>query len=405
MPTSASPSATAELRALNHAHVLNTYGHGRATALVRGAGTHVWDADGREYLDFLSGLAVNSLGHCHPAVVAALQHQAETLLHVSNLYYIAPQVRLAQRLTEHSFADKVFFCNSGAEANEAAIKLARKWGLTHGPGGSDIICMLQAFHGRTLATITATGQEKYQRNFQPLLEGFAHVPLNDLDALRAAITPTTCAVMLEPIQAEGGVIPAEPDYLRGVRALCDERNVLLILDEVQTGVGRCGPLWAHESAGIAPDIMTLAKALGGGTPIGAMLATDRVASAMEVSDHASTFGGNPLVCAAANAVLDVLTTDNFLAEAQATAAHLWSALDARLGPLDCVRTIRGAGFLIGIVADRPVGDWVAAMQEQHGILVGSAGPEVLRLLPPLIATRTECDHVVDALAAVLGGTA
>ena len=405
MSTSASPSATADILALNHAHVLNTYGHTRTLALVRGAGTHVWDADGREYLDFLSGLAVNGLGHCHPTVVAAIQQQAETLLHVSNLYYIEPQVQLARRLTELSFADKVFFCNSGAEANEAAIKLARKWGLTQGPGGSDIICMWQSFHGRTIATIAATGQEKYQRNFQPLPDGFPHVPFNDLDALRDAITPATCAIMLEPVQAEGGVIPATAEYLQGVRALCDERNLLLILDEVQTGLGRCGPLWAYELAGVTPDIMTLAKALGGGVPIGTMLATESVAAAMQVGDHASTFGGTPLVTAAANAVLDVMTAPGFLEQTQDTARYLWERIEQHLVGLPGVQAVRGAGFLIGLVADRPVGDWVAAMQEEHGILVGSAGPEVLRLLPPLIATRQECDTVVDALSSVMGGAA
>ena len=404
MPTSTSASATDTIRALNHQHVLNTYGHGRSLALVRGTGTRVWDAEGREYLDFLSGLAVNTLGHAHPAVVEAVQRQAETLIHVSNLYYIEPQVHLARRLTEVSFADKVFFCNSGAEANEAAIKLARKWGSTAGPGGTGIVCMWQAFHGRTLATITATGQEKYQRNFHPLPGGFSHVPLNDVDALRAAITPETCAVMLEPVQAEGGVIPAEEEYLRAVRALCDERNLLLIFDEVQTGVGRCGPLWAHELAGITPDIMTVAKALGSGVPIGVMLATDETAAAMQVGDHASTFGGNALSSAAGLAVLKVVTADGFLEQARETAQYLWNELDQRIAPLPGVRTVRGRGWLIGIVADRPVADWVTVMQEEHHILVGSAGPEVLRLLPPLIATRAECDQVVAALAAVIGGT-
>lgn len=402
MATSTTPTAAADIRALNHAHVLDTYGQGRSLALVRGRGMSVWDAEGREYLDFLGGLAVNGLGHCHPAVVDAIQHQAETLLHVSNLYYIEPQVHLARRLTECSFADRVFFCNSGAEANEAAIKLARKWGLTQGPGGSDIVCMWRSFHGRTLATITATGQEKFRRNFDPLPEGFRHVEFNDVDALRAAITPTTCAVMLEPVQAEGGVFTADPGYLRAVRALCDEHNLLLILDEVQTGVGRCGPLWGYELAGIAPDIMTVAKALGGGVPIGVMLAADRAAQAMQVGDHASTFGGNPLVCAAANAVLDVVLAEGFLDAAQETARYLWDRLAETIGPLPAITEIRGAGFLIGMVADRPVGDWVATMQTAHGILVGSAGPEVLRLLPPLITTPAECDRVVDTLAQVIG---
>jgi len=294
---------TKEIMALSDKYIMHTYGR-IGLAPVRGKGALLWDAEGNEYLDFVGGLAVDSLGHCHPAVVKAIQEQAETLMHVSNLYYIEHQARLAELLVQNSCCDRAFFCNSGAEANEAAIKLARKYSKKkHGPEKYEIITAEKSFHGRTMATITATGQAKFQKGFEPLLPGFKHVPFNNLEALREAIGPHTCAVMLEPVQGEGGVNVADPDYLSGVRELCDRHGLLLIFDEVQCGLGRTGKFLAYQHYGAEPDIITLAKALGGGFPIGAMLAKEEVAAAFTPGDHASTFGGNPLACAAALAAM------------------------------------------------------------------------------------------------------
>jgi predicted acetylornithine/succinylornithine family transaminase len=293
-------------------YIMNTYTR-YPVVLRKGRGMKVWSSDGKEYLDFVGGVAVNILGHCHPRVVVAIQKQAQRLIHVSNYYYIEPQIKLAKLLVEHSFADKVFFCNSGAEAIEAAIKLARKYAKEQvHPNRFEIIAAKNSFHGRTLAAITASGQEKFQKGFEPLVPGFKHVPFNDIRAMREAITEETCAILLEPIQGEGGVRVADPNYLKEVRDLCNEQNILLILDEVQTGMGRTGKLFAHEHFGITPDIMAIAKGLGGGVPIGAMLATDKVASGFQPGNHASTFGGNPLVCAAGVATLETILEDGFI---------------------------------------------------------------------------------------------
>jgi len=300
---------------LSQKYLMPTYGQ-LPVAFVRGEGCRLWDADGKEYLDFVGGIAVLGTGHCHPRVAAAICRQAGTLMHTSNLYYIPPQAQLAQRLTELSFADRCFFCNSGAEANEAAIKLARKWaGLNREGECFEIIAAHQSFHGRTLATVAATGQEKYQIPFRPLPPGFRFAPFNDISALEAAVTEHTCAVMLEPIQAEGGMnVPAD-DYLPAVRQLCDERGILLVLDEVQTGMGRTGRWFGYEHASITPDIMTLAKSLGSGFPIGACLATEEVATAFAPGDHASTFGGNHLACTAALATIDVIQEEGLVQNA------------------------------------------------------------------------------------------
>src|SRR3990172_9644912 len=293
-------------------YLVNTYNR-FPVVFVRGRGMKLYDSDGREYTDFLAGIAVNNLGHCHPKVVIALQKQAQKLIHVSNYFHIEPQIRLAKMLAHNSFADRVFFFNSGAEANKAAIKLARKYAKENlGEERHEIITALNSFHGRTMATITATGQGKFQKGFAPLLPGFRYVPFGDIDAMAGAITDRTCAVMLEPVQAEGGVNMPPEGYFRELRALLDEKGLLLILDEVQTGMGRTGKLFAYEHYGIKPDIMTLAKGLGGGVPIGAMLATEKVASAFQPGNHGSTFGGNPLVCAAALATIDVLLEDDFI---------------------------------------------------------------------------------------------
>ncbi|MCX8119137.1 MAG: aspartate aminotransferase family protein, partial [Desulfobacterota bacterium] len=294
---------------------------------VRGKGTRIWDLEGKEYIDFFSGLAVCNLGHCHPKVVRAIQTQAEKLLHVSNLYYIQPQIELASLLCEHSFADKVFFCNSGAEANEAALKLARKYAKEKtGEDRYEVITMERSFHGRTLATLTATGQAKYHKGYAPLVPGFRYVPFDDLAAVREAIGPKTCAVLLEPIQGEGGVNVPSEGYLRGLRELCDEKGVLLILDEVQVGMGRTGKLFAYEHEGIKPDLLTLAKSLAGGVPIGALLMREEIAQSFGPGDHASTFGGNFLATAAGVAALKALIEEGLLENCQRVGAYFMKRL-------------------------------------------------------------------------------
>ncbi|MEM5817108.1 MAG: aspartate aminotransferase family protein, partial [Desulfitobacterium hafniense] len=301
--------------------VMNTYGR-LPMAIVKGKGTTVWDIEGKQYLDFVTGLAVSSLGHSHPAVVEAIQKQAEEILHTSNLYWIPNQIALAEKLVEHSFADQVFFCNSGAEANEAAIKIARKYAKEHySEDKYEILTLVNSFHGRTLATLTATGQTKYQKGYAPLPEGFTYVPINDLAQLEEKMNPKVAAVMLEPIQGEGGVFPLEVEFLAKARKLCDDYGALLIFDEIQVGLGRTGKLFAYEWSNVVPDIMTLAKALGGGVPIGVMLAKENVASTFKPGDHASTFGGNPLATAVGCAVMDVLTEEGFLEDVQKRAQY------------------------------------------------------------------------------------
>jgi len=388
-----------EIIQMNHKYVIDTYGKQRTLALVKGEGSRVQDADGRSYLDFLSGLAVNGLGHCHPKVVDAIKKQAETLIHVSNLYYIEPQVLLAERLVDNSFAAKCFFCNSGAEANEAAIKLARKWGNTAGRGAG-IITLMNSFHGRTLATITATGQEKFQHNFHPMVEGFKYSSLNDLGSVENAIQESTCAIMIELVQAEGGVNVADEEFVKGLERLCRERDLLLILDEVQTGMGRTGTLFAYERYGIEPDIITLAKSLGGGFPIGAMLAGPRVADVFQPGDHASTFGGNPLGSAAALATIEVMTDTGFLENVRELSHYLLERLNEITSPYDCIKEVRGLGMLIGIEFDSPVKKIVGGCLDK-GLIVGTAGEKVLRLLPPLTTTRVEIDEALGLLESVL----
>nr|HQV13241.1 aspartate aminotransferase family protein [Nitrospira sp.] len=342
---------TGELRLNAEQYLMNTYQR-QPISIVRGRGSKVYDLEGREYIDFVAGIAVNVLGHGHPDLVLAIQKQAQHLLHTSNLYYTEPQVRLAQTLVEHSFAQKVFFCNSGAEANEAAIKLARKYSYDkYGADRYEIITMTSSFHGRTMATLTATGQDKVQKGFAPLMPGFSYVPFNDLSAVERAITPKTAAIMLEPIQAEGGVHVAERGYLQGLRELCRERDVLLIFDEVQTGIGRTGTLFCYEQFGMQPDIMTLAKGLGGGVPIGACLATDSVARAFSPGTHASTFGGNPLACAAALAVLRVLLDGKILDQGRRMGEYLAKGLATLKERHRCIKEVRGMGLLQGMELD------------------------------------------------------
>lgn len=391
---------TDEIKALNDAHVINTYGE-RTVALSRGEGMLLWDAEGKEYLDFFAGIAVCNLGHCHPAVTQAICDQAKKLVHVSNLYYIEAQTLLAAALCKHSFAEKWFFCNGGAEANEAAIKLARRYWEKQGTPKPGIVTAQQSFHGRTIATVTATGQPKYHDGFQPLVPGFSYVPYNDLAALEAAITPDVGAVLLEPIQGEGGVRVPDEAYWKQVRQLCDDKNVLLILDEVQTGLGRTGPLFAHQGYGITPDIMTLAKGLGNGVPIGAMGCTDGVATGFDVGSHACTFGGNPLSAAAAVATINALTAPGFLEAAQERSTYLFAKLADVAASCDAVVEVRGKGLMVGIEFDQPVAPLVKTLIES-GVICGPAGPNVLRFLPPLIVEESHIDRVISLLKASLG---
>jgi acetylornithine aminotransferase len=387
---------TAEWVARADRVIMKTYGR-YPIVPVRGEGCRLWDADGKMYLDFLAGVAVNNLGHCHPKVVAALQEQAARLIHCSNYYHIPSQVELAELLCGRSFADRAFFCNSGAEANEAAIKLARKYSReTFGPERFAIITAAESFHGRTMATVSATGQEKVQRFFDPLLHGFLHVPFNDAAAIAAAVTPQTCAVMLEPIQGEGGVNVPAPGYLREVREICDHHGLLLILDEVQTGLGRTGRLFAHEHFGIEPDIMTLAKALAGGAPIGAMLARDKFAEAFSPGTHGSTFGGNPLMTAAALAAVNALFDEGLLERAQTMGAYLVRRLEELQVRHPVVEAVRGIGLMVGMKLTIPGGDLVK-QGHARGLLLNVTHDTVLRFVPPLVVSEAE----IDALTAIL----
>ncbi len=382
-------------------YLMDTYAR-YPLALARGQGTKVYDVEGREYLDFLAGVAVNVLGHCHPKITLALQQQAQHLIHTSNLFYTEPQVRLARVLVDHSFADKVFFCNSGAEANEAAIKLARCW--AHAKDGADryeIISMLNSFHWRTLATLTATGQEKVQKGFEPLPEGFRYVPFNDVAALSKAVTSKTAGILVEVIQGEGGVRVATPAFLTACRDISRERGALLIFDEVQTGIGRTGRLFAYEHYGVTPDVMTLAKGLGGGVPIGACLATDDVAKAFTPGSHASTFGGNPLVCAAALAVLEVILEDkDILGQCARSGEYFLKGLQELQGWCPAVTDVRGLGLLIGVEVTLDARELVHDLRNR-GILANATSERVLRFVPPLIVTTAEIDRVVVTLGDVI----
>ena len=371
--------------------------------LVKGEGCRVWDEDGKEYLDFVGGIAVCALGHSSPIVTKALEEQSRTLVHVSNLYYTKPQVELARLLVEHSFADRVFFCNSGAEANEAAIKLARRYTREKlGPGKHTILCMQGSFHGRTMATLSATGQTKVQIGYDPLLEGFKFVPFNHLPALRNAVDDTVCAVLLEPIQGEGGIVVPDPDYLMGVKELCREKGLLLIFDEIQTGMGRTGRLFAHEHFGVTPDIMSLAKALGNGLPIGAMLSTEALCGAFGPGSHASTFGGTPLVTAVSKAVVSSLLKDGWLEHCARVGTYFKGRLEALKKRHACIRDVRGMGLMIGVELDRP-GAPVLEACLQKGFLINCAQEKVLRFVPPLVVTEKEIDRLLEALDAALGG--
>lgn len=364
----------------------------------RGDGAWLFTADGRRFLDFAAGVAVNSLGHVHPHLVAKLKEQADKLWHCSNLYRVAGQETVAARLVAHSFADTAFFCNSGAEAMECALKIARKFHQAQGAKEKHrVITARGAFHGRTLATISAGGQEKHLDGFAPRVEGFDQVALGNLNEARAAVTPETAAVVVEPVQGEGGIIPCDPDYLRGLRAMADEFGLLLIFDEVQTGMGRTGKLFAYEWSGVTPDIMALAKGLGGGFPVGACLATERAAQYMTPGSHGSTFGGNPLAMAAADAVLDVMLAPGFMDRVNAVAAKLWARLTPIVAAYPQVFTeIRGKGLMIGLKCAKPNGD-IGTRLMADGLLTVAAGDNVVRLVPPLTIGDAEIDAAVTII--------
>jgi predicted acetylornithine/succinylornithine family transaminase len=393
-----------EIIALTGKYVAATYAR-FPVALVRGEGCRVWDADGKAYLDFVAGIAVCALGHGHPRLTRAITEQARRLLHVSNLYHIEPQARLAELLCRHSFADRAFFCNSGAEANEAALKLARKYMKERvSSDRTEVITMQGSFHGRTLATVSATAQEKYHRGFEPLVPGFKHVPFNDLRAVELAVDARTAAVLVEPIQGEGGVRVAADGYLVGLRKLCDERGLLLIFDEVQTGLGRTGTLFAYQQAGVAPDILTLAKALAGGIPMGAMLAREEVMAAFTPGTHAATFGGNPFASAVALETLQAILEEDLPGRAARLGARILERLDRLRARLPLLRAVRGRGLLIGIEVGTDAKAIVSRCLER-GLLILTAGDNVLRLVPPLILSEAEADEGLAILEGVLAEAA
>jgi len=390
---------TREIIATADQRLMPTYAR-NPVAFVRGDGARLWDADGREYLDFFSCLSVTNLGHAPRAVVDAIGAQASRLLHVSNLHYCEPQARLAELLCAHSFADRVFFCNSGAEANEAAIKLARRWGHKLGGNRTEIVTALGSFHGRTLATLTATGQEKVRVGFQPLPDGFRYVPYDAVAALDRALGDTTAALLLEPIQGEGGVVMPRAEYLAAARRLCTERGVLLALDEVQTGMGRTGTLFAYEQTGIVPDMMTLAKALASGIPIGALLARDEIAQVFGPGAHGSTFGGNAVATAAGVATMETLTAPGFLARVRELGAYFLARLKPLATRCAAVVSVRGHGMMLGITLRDP-GAAVVDACLARGLVINCTAERVLRLLPPFVVTEAEIDRGVAILEEVL----
>lgn len=380
--------------------LMQTYAR-QGVAFERGQGVWLWDSEGRQYLDALAGIAVCGLGHCHPRVTAAIQEQAATLVHTSNLFQAPYQEQLGERLCRLAGMSRAFFCNSGTEANEAAIKLARLYGNRKGIANPTIVTAHGSFHGRTMAALSATGNPAIQAGFEPLVPGFEQVPYNDIAALEAlSDNPDIVAVLVEPITGEGGVVVPDPDYLPKLRALCDRNGWLLMLDEIQTGMGRTGAWFAFQHAGIVPDVMTLAKGLGNGFPIGACLAADSVADVFQVGNHGTTFGGNPLACRTALAVIDAIEEEDLVARAAARGEYLRGALEQALGDRADVREIRGRGLMVGIELDRPCGELVGAGLER-GVIINVTAGSVVRLLPPLIISEAELDQLVDDIAKLL----
>lgn len=366
---------------------------------VRGEGSWLWDAEGKRYLDLFPGWGVNGIGHCHPRVVAALREQAGKLMHVANNYYMEPQARLAQLIAERSFGGRTFFCNSGAEANEGAMKLAR---LATSPERHQFITFLDSFHGRTMAAISATGQPKYHRGFEPIMPGFKYAPFNDLEAVEELVDEQTCAIMVEPIQGEGGVNVARPEFLRGLRAICDHSDMRLIFDEVQTGCGRTGKWFGYQQFGVTPDIMTLAKAIAGGPALGAVVATPEVADKLVPGTHASTFGGNPLACAAGVATFETIEAEGLLENATRMGVYAMDRLVALREKFDFIREVRGKGMMIGVELDRP-GKGIVERCLKMGVLINCTHDVVLRLLPSMAVTQDQLDEGIDAIAKAMAG--
>lgn len=391
-----------EVKDIDSKYYMNTFGARNPVCFEYGKGMKLYDSEGREYTDMMAGIAVNALGHSHPALVEAVRSQAEKLIHCSNLYYIESQAKLAKALAENSCCDRVFFANSGAEANEGAIKLARiyfkKKGFAEKYG---IITLKRSFHGRTLTTVAATGQEKYQKPYAPLIPGFKHVELNDPDALKSAVDDNTCAIMMEPVQGESGVYPADIEYIKAARKLCDEKGLLLIFDEIQTGMGRTGKLFAYQHFGVEPDIFTLAKALAGGIPIGAVCARERIASAFEPGDHGSTFGGNPLACTAGLAVMKTMLEEHLPEHAEEMGKYFKNRLEGLAKERSIIQEVRGLGLMLGVQLrdDRAVE--IKNRLFEKGFLVGSIGANIVRLLPPLIIEKKDIDAFTESFAEVL----
>jgi len=367
--------------------------------LVKGEGSYVWDDKGTKYLDFASGISVCNLGHCHPKVTKAIQNQASKLVHVSNLYMNEHQPRLAEKLVKHGFDGVAFFANSGAEANEGMIKFARKWGSDKGK--NEIVAMNASFHGRTLASLAATGRSQYRVGFSPDMPGFKFVDYNDIDALKAAITDKTAAVMMEPVQGEGGVMPADAEYLKQVRALCDEKGILLLFDEVQCGIGRTGTFFAYEGYGVEPDAVSLAKAIANGYPMGAFIVKRKYEKTLTVGMHASTFGGTPLASAAACAVVDAIDEENILENCREMGAYIMEAFEVLVEKYACVKSVRGRGLMIGLVLDQAAGVLLGPLKDA-GLLALTAGETVLRILPPLNITKDQADTAIELIDKAIG---
>ena len=384
-----------ELQTIDAQCIMSTYAR-QPVLFVRGCGARLWDVGGRDYIDFLGGIAVNAVGHCHPRVVQAVQQQITQLIHVSNLFYTEPQFRLAQKLTAVAGMDKVFFCNSGAEANECALKIARKWGKRKEPPAIEIVAVEGAFHGRLFGTLSVTAQAKYQKPYEPLVPGVRVVPRNDVPALREAITPSTCAVILEPIQGESGVHPLSVEFLHAARERCSEAGALLIFDEVQTGMGRTGAWFLWQQLGIVPDVLTSAKALGGGLPIGACMARGEAADVLEKGDHGSTFAGGPVVAAAALATIEAIEAEAMLHNARTMGDYLRQQIASWRETLP-ITEIRGAGMMIGFDLELPVARAVVGKALQEGVVVNATGENTIRLLPPLNLTREEADEGLHRL--------
>lgn len=388
-----------EIESLDEKYYMNTFGKRLPVAFERGEGLKLYAEDGRVFYDFLGGIAVNALGHSHPKLVAALKAQAEKVLHTSSLYYIENQAKLAYELVERTFADRAFFCSTGAEANEGAIKLAKIYFYKRGKDKYEVISLKNSFHGRTLATVAATGQEKYQKPYRPNIPGFYQVEANDFEALKASVTDKTAAIVLEPIQGEGGVYPLDAEYLKKVRQLCDEREIVLIFDEVQTGMGRCGELFCYMTTGVEPDVLTSAKALGGGIPIGAVLAKEKLASAFEPGDHGTTFGGNPFATAAALAVLETFDEEALVENAKKMGVYFKEQIE-KIGS-DRICEVRGRGLLVGIEIAGDFGKKVFDALFEKGYLTSLCGGKTLRLAPPLNIKKEEIDGFCEALSDVL----